>query len=124
MELRFTHTLFYSIFSIFDIQLCYDYGLASLLLEAQQVVQSKQIRNLWRLTFVTTIWTIWSTLNNAIHIDITPTHHGCMIVILGLVRGVRTFKLGTMYGIDDLLIYRRLRVPAVPRVPRPTLMIR
>lgn len=58
MECRLTRSLYDSVFAIFDIHLCYDLGFSSLLLQAQQVSLSKQLRNLWRLTFVTTIWAI------------------------------------------------------------------
>lgn len=113
-ECRFTCSLYDSIFGIFDIQLRYDMGFSSLILQVQQVVQSKQVKNLWRLTFVTTVWTIWHTRCKAIFDDISPSHHGCMVTILGLIREVKKFKLGTMHVLEDLAICRQLRVPCVP----------
>lgn len=81
----------------------------------------KQLENLWRVAFVTTVW---CAHNRAIHNNIRRTHHGLMVNILSLIREAQAFKLGTMLGIDDLVICRRLRVPVVPRPPRTTITVR
>lgn len=106
---RFTHSLYDSMFDIFHIRLSYDMGFSSILLQAQQFAQNKQIKNLWRLPFVTTIWAIWHTRWKVIFEHITPSHHGCMIMILDMVREVSNFKMGAAFGIDDLAICRLLR---------------
>lgn len=84
---------------------------------------SKKIRNLWRVAFVITVWAVWHARNRAVHDDVPPTHHGTMTTILSLIREAQHFKLGTMHGVNDLLICRRLRVPAIPRSPRITIVL-
>lgn len=123
-ECRFTRSIYDSIFSIFSIHLCYDMGFCSLILQAQQVVQSKQIKNLWRLAFITTIWVIWHIRCRIIFDDITPSHHGCMIIILWLILEAQNFKMGTAHGVDDLSICRRLRVLSVPRPPKTAIAVK
>lgn len=77
-----------------------------MVLEALHVTQSKQIHNLWHLTFITTIWAIWTTRYKDIFEDVRPRHHGCMDMILELVSEAKNFKLGMMHSIEDLAIYR------------------
>lgn len=75
-------------------------------LKPYRLLKSKQIHNLWHLTFITTIWAIWTTRCKDIFEDVRPRHHGCMDMILELVSEAKNFKLCMMHSIEDLAIYR------------------
>lgn len=89
-----------------------------MLLQAHQVIQNKQIKNLWRLAFVTLVWAIWNIRRKAIFEDIRPSLNGGTVMILDLIQEAQHFKLDNMHGMEDFTICRRLRIPGNPKPPK------
>lgn len=88
------------------------------------VTRNSQVKNLWRLPFINTIWAIWHFRCKAIFDDFHPTLRGSMILILDLIKKAKYFSMGVMQGLDDLTICHRLGVPYVARPIKSMTMVR
>ncbi|KAL8555717.1 hypothetical protein ACS0TY_003507 [Phlomoides rotata] len=121
----FTRILLGRVTTLFDLSLYYDIGFLDVFLQAIRIQFSKQLGHLWRIAFITTLWSIWHTRNKAVFDDIQPSIQRCMATILTSIRETDQLALSHFLGsVRELLILGWLGLSGRPSPPTSTIIIR
>ncbi|KAL8546919.1 hypothetical protein ACS0TY_006582 [Phlomoides rotata] len=121
----FTRNLLGRVTALFDLSLYYDIGFLDVFLQATRYQFSKQLGHLWRIAFITTLWSIWHARNRAIFDDIQPSIQRCMATILTSITETDYLAKGDFSGsVHELMILGRLGLSGRPSLPISTIVIR
>ncbi|KAL8555579.1 hypothetical protein ACS0TY_003398 [Phlomoides rotata] len=122
---RFTRNLLDRVTALFDIFLYYDIGFLDVFLQATRYKFSKQLDHLWRIAFITTLWSIWFARNRAIFDDIQPSTQSCLAKIMSSIRETDHLAFGHFSAtVRELMILSRLGLSGRPSPPTSTIAIR
>ncbi|KAL8487914.1 hypothetical protein ACS0TY_024272 [Phlomoides rotata] len=121
----FTRYLLDRVTALFDIFLYYDIGFLDVFLQATRYKFSKQLDHLWRIAFITTLWSIWYARNRAIFDDTQPSTQSCMAKIMSSIRETDHLAFGHFSAtVRELMILGRLGLSGRPSPPTSTIAIR
>ncbi|KAL8456695.1 hypothetical protein ACS0TY_034802 [Phlomoides rotata] len=121
----FTRSLLCRVTALFDLTLFYDIGFLYVFLQAIRFQFSKQLGHLWRVAFISTLWSIWHACNKAVFDDIQPSTQRCMAFIVASIKETGRIALGHFSGsVRELLILGRLGLSGRPSPPTSTTIIR
>ncbi|KAL8529338.1 hypothetical protein ACS0TY_006667 [Phlomoides rotata] len=85
----------------------------------------KQLRCLWRVAFITTLWSIWHSRNRAIFDEVQPSIHYSLAFILASIKEAGQSVRGHMAGtVRELLILDRLNIRGRSPLVQNTIVIR
>ncbi|KAL8497717.1 hypothetical protein ACS0TY_021156 [Phlomoides rotata] len=108
---RFTRSFFSEVLRIFDIYLCFDLGFLDIFLQSTRVSFGKRVLCLWRTTFVSMIWMIWTLRNDSLFSDKRPSIPGALAHLLALIREAVGLIAGeSVTNARESAILLRLRV--------------
>ncbi|KAL8527722.1 hypothetical protein ACS0TY_005534 [Phlomoides rotata] len=121
----FTRSLFCRVTALFDLTLYCDIGFLDVLLQACRFQFSKQLGHLWRMAFISTLWSIWHARNRAVFYDIQPSIQRCMAFVIASIKETDQVTLGHFSGsVRELLILGCLGLSGCPSPPTSTTVIR
>ncbi|KAL8535243.1 hypothetical protein ACS0TY_011027 [Phlomoides rotata] len=106
----------FSPMNLFDIFIMIDEGFPDVFLQATRLPFSKEVDNLWRVSFVTTIWALWHARNKLIFDDVKPIIRGTMMFVFAAIGDADRLIRGSMdRSVRELMITKSLGVVGWPK---------
>lgn len=113
------------IFDLFQVpfRCCSSFG--EFLLYAMSFTFSPQVLSIWKLTFITTCWALWTARNRFLFENIVISKHAILLSIWSLVGEADSFSLGVMSNSQsDLQVLHSFRIKGCPRRFRDIIEVR